>query len=848
MANNSRPPAKQPHIAWRITRVVLHILGTVCLWALIAAGTLALIVAIAGSIFMNKFSDYLKTDVIPKAEEYAEALDLDNISLNQTSIIYYQDSETGEYRELQQIMALENRIWVSYDEIPQDMVNAAIAIEDKRFREHDGVDWLRTLSAVNNFVGGSTSFGASTITQQLIKNLSQDDDVTINRKVQEIFRALAVEQRYTKAEIMEYYLNTIYLGSGCYGVQSAAQVYFAKDVSELTAAQCASIIAITNNPSLYNPYTYPEYNRKRQLTILDEMYAQGYFTSEAAYRQARAEEMLFHNGRYDERTYTCAGCGFEGTRSDYTKQDGIYLCPNCATKNYSIESSNAYSYFVDTVYRDVVADLSEKYGISSTAAEQKLLTGGYSIFSTIRPEIQAQLDNVYQNVDNIPGTHSIQQLQSACVLIDNETGDIIAMEGGVGEKEGSLTYNRATAQLSTGSSIKPLSAYAPALDAGLITPATPFEDSALDGYEDWPQNYSRYFSGTCIVQYGVQWSLNTISAKTVQALGIENSYNFMTQNLGFTTLVDSKTIGDRVYSDKDYSPLALGELTFGLTVREMAQAYATFPNGGTFRQARTYTKVVDPDGNVILDNAQESHTAMSEKTAKYINYMLEYAVQYGTATVSQMSGMAVAGKTGTSSNNQNYWFAGYTPYYTAVVWCGYDQPEQVITYDGGSPAIPVWNKVMRPLHSKLDYRSFDLSGMQTYHICADCGMLATDACKKEVRGSRLVNVLLFPSDCPQTYCTCHAMVGICKESGKVANEYCKQAHGNSVTEQGMLIFNEDWKVRKDEKHVYNEEKAEVCTIHTASSVAPTTPPASEPEVALPPDETQWYEDRRIRLY
>lgn len=851
MANHSSPPAKQPHIAWRIARVVLHILGIVCLWALVAAGTLALIIAIAGSIFMTKFSEYLRTDVIPEAEEYAEELDLDNIALNQTSIIYYQDSETGEYRELQQIMSLENRIWVGYDEIPQDMINAAIAIEDKRFREHDGVDWLRTLSAVNNFIGGSTSFGASTITQQLIKNISQDDDVTIHRKVQEIFRALAVERRYTKAEIMEYYLNAIYLGSGCYGVQSAAQVYFAKDVSELSAAECASIIAITNNPSLYSPYTYPEYNRKRQVTILDEMYAQGYFASEAEYRAALEEEMVFHNGRYDERTYLCAGCGFDGARGDYTKEDGIYHCPNCGTKNYSIESNSSYSYFVDTVYRDVVSDLMEKYGITEAAAQQKLLTGGYSIYSTIRPEVQAQLDNVYQNLDNVPSTRSIQQLQSSCVIVDNETGDIIALVGGVGEKDGSLTYNRATAKLSTGSSIKPLSAYAPALDAGLITPATAIEDSPLDGYDDWPQNYYRNFSGMCLVQYGVQWSLNTISAKTVQKLGLDNSFNFMTQNLGFTTLVDSETVGDKVYSDRGYSALALGELTYGLTVREMAQAYATFPNGGTFRQARTYTQVVDSDGNIILDNAQESHTAVSAKTAKYINYMLQYAVEYGTSTAAVMNGMTVAGKTGTSTNNQNYWFAGYTPYYTAVVWCGYDQPEQVITYDGGSPAIPMWNKVMRPLHSGLAYSAFDYSGMQSYEVCADCGMLATEACKKEVRGNRTVRVLLATEDCPQTECTCHKMVKICKESGRVANEYCEHAHGNSVTEQGMLVFNKDWKVRKDEAHVYNEEEAKVCTVHTASSVKPEptdSPTPTEPEVALPPDETQWYEDRRIRLY
>ena len=236
---------KQPHLAWRITRTVLDVLGKIILVLLIAVGTVALIAAIAGSIFLSKFKSYVELDIIPKAEEYAEGLELDNISLAQTSIIYYTDSKTGEYRELQQLYGTENRIWVSYDDIPLDLVHAAISIEDKRFPTHKGVDWIRTLAAVKGFAGGSSSFGGSTITQQLIKNLSQEDEVTVDRKVQEIFRALEVEKRYTKSEIMEWYLNTIYLGEGCYGVQSAARVYFGKKVSDLTTAECASLIART---------------------------------------------------------------------------------------------------------------------------------------------------------------------------------------------------------------------------------------------------------------------------------------------------------------------------------------------------------------------------------------------------------------------------------------------------------------------------------------------------------------------------------------------------------------------------------------------------------------------------
>ena len=867
MAKNPQMPAKQPHIAWRISRVVLHILGKVVLWALIIASTLCLIAVIAGSIFMSKFSGYLKQDVIPKSREYAQALDLDHISLAQTSVIYYTDRETGEYRELQQLYATQNRTWVTYEEIPLDLVHAAIAIEDKRFLDHNGVDWLRTLSAVRNFIGGDSSFGASTITQQLIKNLSQEDDVTVNRKVQEIFRALAVEERYTKSEIMEWYLNTIYLGEGCYGVQSAAQVYFAKDVGELTTAECASLIAITNNPSLYDPYINPEGNRRRQLVILDEMYAQGFIETEEDLEAAKAQEMVFRNGLYDEDTYVCGSCGFDGPRSEYIeKEDDAYFCPNCDTQNYAVDSNNAYSYYVDTVYRDVVNDLCDKYDISEQAAVQKLLTGGYRIYTPYDPKAQEILDRVYENPDNVPNTVSTQQLQSAAVLIDNETGDIVAMSGGVGEKTASLSLNRATqSKLPTGSSIKPISVYAPALDAGIITPATAFEDSPFYENPDWPQNSSRSYSGMCLVLRGVMSSLNTISVKTLHALGLEKSYDFLTQKMGITTLVESLERGGQHYTDIAYAPLALGELTYGFTVREMTQAYATFANNGVFREARTYTLVVDPEGNVILDNTQESHTAISEKANYYMTYMLESAVNYGTGTPAYMKNMAVAGKTGTSNNNQTRWFAGYTPYYTAVVWCGYDEPEQVILSDSWTnPAIVMWNQFMRPLHSELEYRSFPQpDGVGYYSVCSDCGMLATEACEKDVRVSssgseqnRVTTVRLFWEDAPKGKCTCHTMVKICKESGKIANEYCELAEGNTVTEVGKLIFNKDWKVNKDAPYVYNEKDPNaVCTLHTKESVQPTEPSEptepptpiepTEPHAALPPEEDPWYGRRRI---
>ncbi len=862
MAKSNRM-AKRPHILWRITRVFLHILGQVLLWALVVAGTMAVIIVIAGSIFMTQFSDYLKHDIIPAAQEYANALNLDNKDMAQTSIIYYTDRETGQVHELQQLYATQNRIWASYDEISPHLINAAVAIEDKRFNEHDGVDWIRTISAVGNFVGGDTSYGASTITQQLIKNLSQEDDVTIRRKVQEIFRAMAFEDRYTKDEILEWYLNTIYLGEGCYGVQSASQVYFAKDSSmDLTAAEAASIIAITNNPSLYDPYINPEGNRNRQVIILHEMQAQGYLTEDEL-EEALAQEMVFHDGRYDAKTYLCVNgeCGFEGEADDYIEgDDGGYRCPRCSTINPAVDESSGYSYFVDTIYRDVVEDLSVQLGISENAAEQMVLTGGYRIYATIDVDAQRLVDEVYQNLDNVPQAESAQQLQSALTLIDNATGDVVAIVGGVGKKEGSLTYNRAEASLPTGSSIKPISVYAPALEAGAVTPATVLEDSSFydEDQPAWPQNSSRSYSGPCLVLRGVASSLNTISVKTLHELGLDESYNFLTQKMGITTLVEKKETGGRTYTDIAYAPLALGELTYGLTVREMTQAFATFPNDGVFREARTYTHVEDSEGNIILENLQESHTALGAKANFYTNYMLEYAVHSGTGYPAYMSNMTVAGKTGTSNNSQTRWFAGYTPYYTAVVWCGYDNPEQIVI-SGTNPAITMWNQVMRPLHEGLENRSFtNPDGAYYYNVCADCGMLAAESCKKDVRESRMVGVRLFAEDAPTKYCECHIIVELCKETGKVATEFCPE-----VEEKSMLLLNEDWKVNKDKDYVFDPEKAEECDKHTEEETtteeetekpeptesqkpteppetqAPTEPPQTQaPTEATEPPETQ----------
>ena len=386
-------------------------------------GTILLVGAISLVIFACIFTAYLRNYLMPQV-----SFSLDSFRLNQTSVIYYQDKSTGEYEALQNLYGEENRIWASYKDIPTNLVYATVAIEDKRFFQHSGVDWLRSMKAsANLFLGGSSTYGASTVTQQLVKNLTNDNEVTVRRKLVEIFRALEMEKQYSKEEIMEWYLNTIYLGEQAYGVRTAAYTYFGKDVSQLDLAECASLIAITNNPSIYDPYisenTKAE-NKKRQVSILYEMWQQGYIT-ESEYQNAKNEELQFQY-------------------ADSSTETG--------------DSSEYYSYFVDQVIRDVVNDLANATGYDTEVINRMILGGGYQIYSTIDVDVQNAAEEVYENLDNIPKTESTyQQLQSGIVIIDNETGDIAAIVGGVGQKEGSLTLSRATQSLlSPGSTLKPL--------------------------------------------------------------------------------------------------------------------------------------------------------------------------------------------------------------------------------------------------------------------------------------------------------------------------------------------------------------------------------------------------------
>ena len=722
-------------------------------------GTMVLVLFLTTLIFACLFALYVKNNLSAQVDS------IDGFTLDQTSVIYYEDPKTGQDVVLRKLYGGANRTWVKYEDIPKNLIHACIAIEDKRFEDHQGVDWVTTLKACVKMFLGRGEAGGSTITQQLVKNITGRDEVTVRRKLVEIFSALELEKKYTKKQIMELYLNVIALGENCEGVESASQVYFGKSVSELDLAECAALIGVTNNPSIYDPYINADKNKERQVIILDQMLEQKYITQEQ-HDTAVAEELVLHNAS-----------GEASGDEDY------------------------YSYFEDQVINDVVRDLSEKTGYDQTIVRKMLMTGGYKIYSTLNPDVQAAVEEVYQNLDNIPNTASSQQLQSGIVIIDNKTGDVVAVAGGVGEKQGSLILNRATqSYLSPGSTIKPVSVYAPALELGLITPATVMDDTpySFTDARHWPKNFDSIYRGLMNINEAVGLSINTIPVKLVAQMTPEYSFEFAKEKMGLSTLVSSyvNAAGD-TFSDVDLAPLAMGGLTRGVTVKAMAQAYATFANEGVYREARTYTKVVDSDGKVVLDNTQQSHVAMKDMTAWYITYMLENTVESGTGTAAQIENMTVAGKTGTTTSDFDRWFAGYTPYYTGVVWCGYDDPEEVVLTDSSTnPAIVLWQKVIEQVHDGLPNKEFNKpTNVVECTVCRDSGLLMTDACREDPRGSRAVTVELSLYDVPTQNCDVHKEVEICGASGHVVNEYCKQVEGNTTKTVGLLDVSRAFPVR-----------------------------------------------------
>lgn len=699
--------------------------------------TILVIGALSAGLFFNTFMKYVNTSLEPEMN-----VDIKALTLKQSSTVYYQDKATGQWLELTKLHGAENRTIVTYDQIPDHVVKALIAVEDKRFYEHDGVDWYATAGQVRNMLTGRDVRGASTITQQVIKNVTGNNEVTIRRKILEIFRALRAHENYSNEELLETYFNIVYYGDGAYGIEAAAETYFGKTVSELDVAEGACIIGITQYPYMYDPSRGEKYrvaNKERQEWVLKKMWEQEYLT-EAEYESAKAEKLVFV---WDE-DYGGASEGLEAETA-------------------SSASGELDSFFVEQVYRDVVSALVEQ-GYEQRVASQMIYNGGYQIYCTVDPEIQSYVERVYADRSNFDyPSKSGQQLQSGMTIIDNATGNIVAIGGKVGERNGKLEWSYATGTTQCGSAIKPLSVYAPALDAGVLTAASVIDDypvMELDG-SAWPVNAYTGYRGLISIQDALRLSSNTCAVRALQMLTPSASYAFMVEKLGFTTLdnVDLVSAGS----------LALGGLHKGVSTVEMAAAYECFANNGVYTEPRTFTRVVDSKGNVVIDNTQDTWVAMKETTVYTINELLRNVMRSGGTGVSAaFDGMTQAGKTGTTNSKKDRYFCGYTPYYTAAVWTGYDTPERNDTND--NPSALVWKKVMSHIHEGLEDKDFPTTsdGMTRVTVCSKTGLRAGSGCT-DTR-----TVLVPNGQAPAFTCDAHVPMDFCSESGYPVYDYCPE--------------------------------------------------------------------------
>lgn len=724
---------KKRHIGRSILMVLLSIL-------LVGMTT----VAICGVVFAMYIRKYISNDV---------DIYLDSYRLNLTSFLYYIDSDTGEEVPYESLHGVEDRVWVDLNDIPKQLQLAFISVEDDSFYTHHGVNWRRTIGAGLNFlVHFRDNFGGgSTITQQLIKNLTGDNDTSVKRKLREAMRALELEKNYDKDEILELYLNTIYFGEGAYGVKQAAKVYFNKELDELTLAECAALAGTVKNPFGYDLKRFPEANAERRETVLQRMVDCGNLPEEAKQRALKENVQAYRD-----------------TGADDGSDDDAYQ-----------------SYFTDATIRQVISDLQSELGYSENLAKQLLYSGGLKIITTVDPEIQAKMDAVFQDAENFPGGlgNDGTYPQASMVLMDPYTGHVKALYGGRGEKEGDLVLNRATQTYrSPGSAIKPITVYSPALEYGLITPITVVDDvpkdfTVRDTGEGWPYNENRKYSGHVTILTGIAKSLNTVAVDVLTRVGTQRSYDWASKNLGLTTLVESmeKTLKDgtvKTYSDIDVSPLSMGSLTRGVSVLEMTAAYSAFVNDGQYTTPVLYTKVYDSDGKLLLDNTPVTTVAMSTKTRDYMIQLLTNVVKNGTGTKAAISGIETGGKTGTTSADCDRWFAGITPYYTGVVWFGFDTQQSLQKFST-NPALELWKRVMASVLEDAEPASFELSTPMTkVSYCLDCGLLATDLCSVDVRGSRVATASVAVEDVPKRSCTCHVQVELDSVTGCIATEYC----------------------------------------------------------------------------
>lgn len=654
---------------------------------------------------------------------------LRNFEMKYTSFIYGYD-ENNEVVEIKRLAAEENRVWVDYEDISQNMIDAVVAAEDKRFYTHKGVDWYRTAGA---FFSNGDGGGGSTITQQLIKNITGDDEVSWERKLREIFRALSLEEKYTKIDILESYLNNIWFGGMVYGVGAASQYYFGKDASELNIGEAAVLAGMIRNPAKMSPYADLARSKQQQNYALRCMYEQGMITTQE-YEDYKYNRIEVHfakpvygddYGYIDERTLV------DDNEDDFVQevQDDSY-----EAYKWNGDYTVSQDWYVDAAIDQVINDYADLKGITYTSAKNELYNGGYKIYINENMKLQQILEEKYRDPYTVlskydPSAPEKDLIQSAFVIMDY-TGTVQAVVGGLGEKPGDGAFNRATqATRSPGSTMKPISTYSLAVQKNLITYSTLIPDAQINiGTEDkpqmWPENYGGVVGDGTLrpAWYGVQHSLNTLAVRIGRMNTPKAMYNQLTQMLGFTTLVES---------DIALSPMSLGALTNGAKLVEVAAAYQIFGNGGIYYRPMFYSRVEDSKGNIILEQDYYGTQAVDSDTAWVTNRMIYKVVNgdSGTGRLAKLDNVEVIGKTGTSNAGTDLLFMGLTPEYIGGLWIGYDDSREIGGADGWKAVASVWKEVMQDIQDTSQVLKFvsDPSVVEKRY-CTATGLLATNKC------------------------------------------------------------------------------------------------------------------------
>lgn len=754
--NNNKKKGKKK---WTVKRVILRLILVLFILGVIVAGIgLGILFGLLGR------EDFKITkEDLTIGSENSTVVNLDN-------------------KQIAKLSGDETREIISKDQMGAYLPNAFVAIEDERFEEHNGIDIKRTALAFVEFVfnGGNSSFGGSTITQQLVKNITDDkEDEGVGgavRKLKEMSKAMQIEDIASKDQILEMYLNIIYVGGGpegknLYGVEMASRYYFNKHASELSLAESAYIAGITHMPNLYNPYKEnPETEeiKSRTKTVLSQM------------------KKL---GKIEEEQYNLA----------------VQEVENGLAFSKGQTNNNILSYHTEAAVTQIAKQMAQEKGITVDAAKSILYGGGYTIYTTEKEEIQTAMEEEFKKdkYNRKPKKYEGNKIQAGMVMIDPTNGYVVASVGKLGEKTEVFGWNCATQSVrQPGSAIKPIAIVAPGLEEKVITAASVFDDVPTNfggGYA--PNNSYGGFKGLSNMRFIIQISQNVTAIKAMQVLTPAKSIEYMKQ-FGITTL----------QKEDDALSTALGGLTQGISPLEMGAAYATIANNGEYITPTFYVKVVDKEGKTVMEPQQEKRRVISEQNAYILKSILKEPVNGGTASAAAISGMDVAGKTGTTDSKEDRWICGFTPYYAYATWYGFEKKEPI---SGGNTAADLGAAVIKATHKNLEKKRFEKpSGIVNAAVCKDSGLLATDLCKEDQRGNRAYSEMFVAGTVPSKSCTCHVKAEICEETGKVANEYCPKKVEKVFITRENSDKNTSWQKAVDAQYMIPQE---TCEIHNAST-------------------------------